>query len=281
MRSKASGPGGRRRPLSGRGFTYLGVMFVTVILTLTAAMASALWSTAQRGEDERQLVFAGRQFQAAIERYHRVQASSPSPYPQRLEDLLGRQPASPSTRTLRRIYDDPITRGRDWGLVRLPDGGIVGVFSTSDRLTLRGEEASAGRATGAPRTYRDWRFVATGATRFLQAASAPATPASAPTPEGKSVPDARQAPVAATAPSMESDPASEAAVVVQPTRDDYRTRSPEACSRIAAFDEKTCAGLDTRGDADGAAGCRESAIQRGIVCALQKDGAFPSLATRP
>ena len=71
-----------------RGFTYLGVMFVVALLTLTAALASPVWSTVQKRENERELLFVGRQFQAAIERYARHAGGSAPTYPSRLDDLL-------------------------------------------------------------------------------------------------------------------------------------------------------------------------------------------------
>ena len=42
-------------------------MFIVGVLALTSAMASAVWSTLQRRDNERELVFVGRQFQTAIE----------------------------------------------------------------------------------------------------------------------------------------------------------------------------------------------------------------------
>ncbi|MBC7955691.1 MAG: type II secretion system protein [Cytophagales bacterium] len=158
-----------------RGFTYLGVLFIISVLGLTAAMASGVWSTVQRRENERQLVFAGRQFQAAIERYgQRVQGSDVR-FPRQLEDLLRDPRAVNVRRHLRQVYVDPMTGTREWGLVRLPDGSIVGVHSLSERTPLRGPPADAGART---ETYRDWRFIAPSAELLL--ASAPAKSASAP-----------------------------------------------------------------------------------------------------
>jgi type II secretory pathway pseudopilin PulG len=44
----------------GRGFTYLGLMFFIALMAMAAAMASAVWSTTQRRDNKRELVF-GRQ----------------------------------------------------------------------------------------------------------------------------------------------------------------------------------------------------------------------------
>jgi hypothetical protein len=58
------------------------------------------------------------------------------------------------------VFPDPITGTTRWGLVRLPDGGIVGVHSLSERAPL--QRASLGRGLAFPdaKSYRDWRFIA-------------------------------------------------------------------------------------------------------------------------
>jgi len=160
---------------AGRGFTYLGVLFIISVLGLTAAMASVVWSTAQRRENERQLIFAGRQFQAAIERYGQRAQGNDVRYPRQLEDLLRDPRAVNVRRHLRQVYVDPMTGTREWGLVRLPDGGIVGVHSLSDRTPMQGAATGAG---GRSETYRDWRFIAPSAEPLL--VSAPLPSASAP-----------------------------------------------------------------------------------------------------
>ena len=166
-----------------RGFTYLGVLFIISVLGLTAAMASVVWSTVQRRENEKQLVFAGRQFQAAIERYGQRAQGSNTRFPRELEDLLRDPRAVNVQRFLRQIYVDPMTGERRWGLIRLPDGSIVGVHSLSSRTPLRSSlSAVAGtRAGEVAESYRDWRFVAPSAEALLmsgagQAASAPTQP---------------------------------------------------------------------------------------------------------
>ena len=139
------------------GFTYLGVLFLVSLLALTASMASVVWSTEQRRENERQLVFAGLQIQAAIEHYQQRSKEGDAPYPPRLEDLLRDARAVTVSRHLRQIFPDPITGTTRWGLVRLPGGGIVGVYSLSERAPL--QRASLGRGLAFPdaKSYRDWR----------------------------------------------------------------------------------------------------------------------------
>ena len=161
------------RPVHSRGFTYLGVMFIISVLGLTAAMASVVWSTVQRRENERQLLFVGREFQSAIERYGQRAQGAERRYPRQLEDLLRDPRALGVRRFLRQVYDDPMTGRTQWGLIRLPDGGIVGVHSLSERTPLKtGVFASAGPGSAAER-YCDWRFIAPRAAGSLAPAAAP------------------------------------------------------------------------------------------------------------
>lgn len=168
---------GLRRAASP-GFTYLGVMFLVAVLALTASMAGVVWSTAQQRANERELVFVGRQFQVAIERYRQRSSGPDARYPRQLEDLLRDTRALRVERHLRRLYLDPMTGRAEWGLIRAADGGIVGVHSLSERRpmagTLLAESLQAGEAT----RYSDWRFIAPSAAERLRA------PAPAPSPGG-------------------------------------------------------------------------------------------------
>ena len=152
---------------SSRGFTYLGVLFLVLLLGMTAAMASAVWSTVQRRENERQLVFVGRQFQAAIEHFQKRSPDGQAPYPRQLVDLLRDARAVQVLRHLRQIYPDPITGTTQWGLIRLPNGGIVGVYSLSQGEPL--QRVSLGRGLSFPgaKTYQEWRFIAPSAADLL------------------------------------------------------------------------------------------------------------------
>jgi len=172
-----------RRP--ARGFTYLGVLFLVALLALTAALATTSTSFVSQRDKERELLFAGRQFAAAIERYRAAHAASSQPYPVSLEALLG-EGRPRVVRYIRRLYLDPMTESPDWGLVRTPAGGIIGVFSLSERTPLRRRSPYGDEPfdlAGAQR-YRDWVFgrmlagITAQATKA--AVSAPAVPARAP-----------------------------------------------------------------------------------------------------
>lgn len=121
------------------GFTYLGLLMVVAIISMTAAVTVQTGAILQRRQAEDELIFVGLQFKKAIRDYFEKSPSGvPSNAPARLEDLL-RDPRFPQpVRHLRKIYVDPMTGTTDWGLIRTADGrGILGVYSKSKATPIR------------------------------------------------------------------------------------------------------------------------------------------------
>jgi hypothetical protein len=135
-------------------------MFVLAMLALTASMASVLVSVEQQRLNERELVFVGRELATAIERYHALLPQHAKRYPARLDELLRDDRVPTIQRHLRRIYIDPMTGGAQWGLVRRPDGGIVGVHSLSERRPFERRLVNRDFPVPQSRTYREWLFMA-------------------------------------------------------------------------------------------------------------------------
>ena len=75
------------KPSNEAGFTYLGVLFLIMLMGMGLASAGELWSTASRRDRERQLLWVGTQYAQALRSYYR---SSPglAQYPKELVDLL-------------------------------------------------------------------------------------------------------------------------------------------------------------------------------------------------
>jgi type II secretory pathway pseudopilin PulG len=117
-------------PRRSQGAVILGV-FVLLALFGFALLGAVRWlKSVDRHDKEQELLAVGREFREAIDRYRNAPGGSGQP-PRKLEDLL-QDPRFPSTvRHLRRIYADPMTGKTQWGLVKAPDGGILGVFSLS------------------------------------------------------------------------------------------------------------------------------------------------------
>jgi len=133
---------GRRCEAAGRrvqGFTYFTVLILVTVMGVGLAAIGTMWQQVAKREKERELLFVGGEFRRAIGTYFE---RSP---------VVGRH--------LRKIYFDPMTGTQDWGLVKEPGGGILGVYSktTGKPLKIAGfREDDKGFATAL--TYADWKF---------------------------------------------------------------------------------------------------------------------------
>ncbi len=157
------------------GFTYVGLLFAIVFFGLGSVGAARVLASSERAEREAELLFVGNQFRQAIGAYYSTSPGVPR-YPEKLEDLL-LDPRFPATvRHLRKIHVDPITDKAEWGLIRAPQGGIMGVHSLSEREPMKranfdfadqGFEEAAKQVTDRPYTYRDWEFISLPASETL------------------------------------------------------------------------------------------------------------------
>ena len=144
-----------------RGFIYLGLLALVVVSGLALTEVASVASTASQREREAELLFVGEQFRIAIENYRQKNQALGDQLPRELSDLLLDERQNPPQRYLRRIYVDPMTGRREWGLVRLPTGGIAGVYSLSKQAPLRKSRFPQPLAAFADaRAYTDWRFIA-------------------------------------------------------------------------------------------------------------------------
>jgi len=137
---------------SQHGATYLMMMFIIVLLSITLMAVSQHWSVVMKRDREAELAFRGNRIKEAIERYvadYEVQkATRSNRYPLKLEDLTKRP-----KRYLQAVYKDPIT-GEDFALIKVGKD-IRGVRSPSmdapmDLVTFKGAS-----------TYSNIRFEAT------------------------------------------------------------------------------------------------------------------------
>lgn len=146
-----------------QGFTYLGVLFATAILTAGMGLAIEAWHTALRRDKEAELLHIGAQYQRAIMLYYEGSPDRRPRYPRQLEDLVKDERYPSTRRYLRKLYPDPITASTEWGIMKAPDGGIMGIYSksTATPLKIRGPAA----------TYADWKFA------YQPATAAPQKPA--------------------------------------------------------------------------------------------------------
>jgi type II secretory pathway pseudopilin PulG len=172
-----------------RGFTYVGLLLAVALAGVALGAAGTLWSTAALRDKEAELLFVGDQFRRAIGSYYEGTPGAKR-YPLKLEDLLEDKRVGVTRRHLRRLYADPMTGQRDWELVRLPDGQIVGVHSRAQGRPMKvanfppRDESFANAAS-----YRDWVFA-----HAPQGGGGGAKPAAPAAPPGSSFPSAPAAP---------------------------------------------------------------------------------------
>jgi type II secretory pathway pseudopilin PulG len=143
-------------PRTAAGFAYIGLLFAVAILGITLSAVGVVWSTQIRREKEEQLMFVGDQFRIAIGRY----LASGGGYPESLNDLVEDKRTPVARHYLRRIYPDPMTNGVDWDLIKAPEGGIIGVASTSKDKPLKVanfpiEDPGFDKAE----SYNNWQFI--------------------------------------------------------------------------------------------------------------------------
>lgn len=118
------------------GFVYLAVLlFVALFGAISAGVVVAGSSMARRAAEE-DLLFSGLQFRAAIRSYYEAGAGGHR-YALSFDELLRDKRAPGVLRHLRRSYLDPLTGKDDWGTVRGPDGGIIGIYSTAPGTPIK------------------------------------------------------------------------------------------------------------------------------------------------
>lgn len=142
------------------GFTYLAVLFMVAIMGAMLAATGITWSIAQQREKERELLFIGHEFRKAVADYYEHTPGTVKRYPYSFNDLLKDNRQLATVRHLRRVYPDPMTSKPTWGIVRAPDGGIMGIYSLSNDAPIkRSGFHLSDNAFDAAKQYSDWRFV--------------------------------------------------------------------------------------------------------------------------
>jgi type II secretory pathway pseudopilin PulG len=155
-------PGSKNKaltPIAQKGFTYLGLMILVMVMGMGLAAFGTIYSQTAQRDKEAELLFVGEQFRAAIESYY-LKSPGQRAYPKNLEELVEDKRFPMATRHLRRIYPDPITGSTDWGLVEMPNnGGIMGVFSKSEEKPIKqGNFSTKQAAFEDAESYTKWTF---------------------------------------------------------------------------------------------------------------------------
>ena len=161
---------------SSRGFTYLGLLFALALAGVAFALTGVVWHTAGKRAKEEQLLFAGSAIRDAIARYYRRSPGGNREYPRTLQDLLEDRRYITVERHLRKIYVDPISGKRDWGLIKTGDDRIVGVYSQSHEAPMKRDNFRDVQASYPDaKQYSDWKFNAAAVSTTPAVADSPAT----------------------------------------------------------------------------------------------------------
>ncbi len=148
------------RSNSQSGLAYLAFLCIAAILGVVLALTGIVWSTAQQREKERELLFVGNQFRQAIGQYYERSPGYIKHFPPDFKDLLRDDRQVAMARYLRRVYLDPMTLTPDWGVVRAPDGGIMGVYSKSTvRPIKQANFATVDSGFEHAEGYAQWKFI--------------------------------------------------------------------------------------------------------------------------
>jgi type II secretory pathway pseudopilin PulG len=152
-----------RGPANAAGFTYIGLLIAVVILGVGLSAVGTVWRMQAQREREQELLFIGREFQAAIAAYSK--AGGGRQFPQDLNDLLEDKRGPEPRHYLRKLYADPMTGAADWTILQADAlgiagfTGIVGIASSSKAAPLKKAGFSAGEEAFADATcYCDWKF---------------------------------------------------------------------------------------------------------------------------
>lgn len=142
------------------GFTYVAMLFALAMFGIGLAAVGEAWSAASQREREEELIQIGQAYVRAIGTYYAQAPGTAKSYPPTLQDLVEDKRFVGVRRHLRKIYLDPVGKGAEWGLVKAADGGIAGVYSLSEKATLRRQPLLlSGSAPVTGGHYTDWKFV--------------------------------------------------------------------------------------------------------------------------
>lgn len=128
-------PGGKYQ----RGMMYLVLLLGIALIGGASAVVLQVAQTTQQRLAEEELLSIGNEFHRALQHYAEVTPLGFPNAPETLEELLrdARQPSI--QRHLRRIYTDPLTGKKEWGLIRGQDKRIVAIHSLSHTRTFKQE----------------------------------------------------------------------------------------------------------------------------------------------
>jgi hypothetical protein len=142
-----------------QGFSYVIVMFLLAVLSLSAVRALENTWTLEQRDKEAETLWRGLAYREAIRIYYESSPGTGKSYPQELKDLLYDARLVRPTRPLRRLYTEPLS-GSVWGVIRNEEGRVIGVYPDSKAMPLK-QAGFPDELAGftAAKHYSDWKFI--------------------------------------------------------------------------------------------------------------------------
>ena len=181
-------------PARCRGFTYIGLLVAIAVMGIGLAAAGPIARTLQLRDKERELLFIGDEMRRAIGQFYEKSPGGLKQYPKKLEELLRDNRYPNVQRYLRKLYTDPLTGKKQWGLIETPGVGITGVYSLSAETPVKTANFPAlYKSFQGAKKYSDWKFVyvpGAGANPQAPGQQAPGQPVPGQPPPGQPMPGA-------------------------------------------------------------------------------------------
>jgi len=143
------------------GFSYLGVLILVAVMSISLVGAGRYWSSIIKRELESELLYRGDQVREAIASYYNNPPGGQNKaYPGKFSDLL-KDPRYPGVkRHLRKWYTDPMTYGDEWVYILDSSQKLKGIRSSHPGVPLKkGNFPKEYRDFERAQTYADWAFV--------------------------------------------------------------------------------------------------------------------------
>jgi type II secretory pathway pseudopilin PulG len=143
------------------GFSYLGVLILVAVMSISLVGTGRYWSTIVKRELEAELLYRGDRIREAIASYYNNPPGGQNKTsPRQFSDLL-KDPRYPNVkRHLRKWYTDPMNRGKDWVYILDASQRLKGVHSAHEGTPLKtGNFPKDYSEFEQAQTYADWTFV--------------------------------------------------------------------------------------------------------------------------
>lgn len=143
-----------------RGAAFLMALAAVALVGAVSAHLVSQGLAVHRQAREEHLLAVGEEFERALTSYARfTPAGSTRRRPVSLEELLNDPRTANGRRHLRALRHDPMTGSAQWGVLRDPQGGILGVYSLASGAPLKQAGFGKGREQFEGATsYEHWAF---------------------------------------------------------------------------------------------------------------------------